>query len=159
MSLFSFVKAAGRLLGGRHDAVQDDSKPAPPPPAADAVASGLARTGLGADNLNVAVEGDQVKISGTAPDAATREKLILAAGNIAGIASVEDAIETNAQGSQAGPQAPFHTVVRGETLSAIARQHYGSANAYPKIFEANRPMLRDADHIYPGQVLRIPAQT
>ena len=91
------------------------------------MASELARTGLGADNLNVAVEGDQVKISGTAPDAATREKLILAVGNIAGIASVEDAVETDAQGSQAGsqagPQAAFHTVVRGETLSAIARQH------------------------------------
>lgn len=50
-------------------------------------------------------------------------------------------------------------MVRGETLSAIARQHYGNASAYPKIFEANRPMLRDADHIYPGQVLRIPAQS
>ena len=50
-------------------------------------------------------------------------------------------------------------MVRGETLSAIAKKHYGNANAYMQIFEANKPMLKDPDHIYPGQVLRIPAKS
>jgi len=50
----------------------------------------------------------------------------------------------------------FHTVVKGDTLSAIAKKHYGSANKYPAIFEANKPMLSDPDKIYVGQVLRIP---
>jgi nucleoid-associated protein YgaU len=154
MGLFSFVKSAGRLLGMGGDAVQDESKPAPPPPTAEAVASELTRNGLGADNLDVAVDGDKVRVSGAAPDAATREKLILAAGNIAGVAAVEDQITAASQETPA----EFHTVVRGETLSAIARKYYGNANAYPSIFEANRPMLKDPDHIYPGQVLRIPAQ-
>ena len=50
----------------------------------------------------------------------------------------------------------FYTVQKGDTLSAIAKRHYGDANAYGRIFEANRPMLADPDRIYPGQVLRIP---
>jgi len=50
----------------------------------------------------------------------------------------------------------FYTVQKGDTLSKIAQQHYGSAAKYMAIFEANRPMLEDPDRIYPGQVLRIP---
>lgn len=50
----------------------------------------------------------------------------------------------------------FYTVQKGDTLSAIAKKHYGDANAYNSIFEANRPMLEHPDRIYPGQVLRIP---
>ena len=52
----------------------------------------------------------------------------------------------------------MHEVQSGDTLSAIAKQHYGDAGEYQKIFEANRPMLKDADDIYPGQVLIIPEQ-
>ncbi|HEU4603411.1 MAG TPA: LysM peptidoglycan-binding domain-containing protein [Steroidobacteraceae bacterium] len=46
--------------------------------------------------------------------------------------------------------------MRGETLSAIAKQYYGNANKYMTIFEANKPMLKDPNKIYPGQLLRIP---
>lgn len=49
-----------------------------------------------------------------------------------------------------------HTVVRGDTLSGIAKQYYGKANKYPAIFEANRDQLDDPDRIKPGQVLKIP---
>ena len=44
----------------------------------------------------------------------------------------------------------------GDTLSKIAKEEYGDANAYMKIFEANKPMLSNPDKIYPGQKLRIP---
>jgi nucleoid-associated protein YgaU len=54
------------------------------------------------------------------------------------------------------PEARFYTVAKGDTLSKIAKAEYGDANAYPAIFEANRPMLSHPDRIYPGQVLRIP---
>ncbi len=54
------------------------------------------------------------------------------------------------------PEAVWHTVVRGDSLSKIAKKHYGDAMKYPLIFEANKPMLTDPDKIYPGQVLRIP---
>jgi nucleoid-associated protein YgaU len=51
-----------------------------------------------------------------------------------------------------------HTVVKGDTLSKIAKAQYGDAMKDPVIFEANRPMIEDPDKIYPGQVLRIPPQ-
>ena len=49
-----------------------------------------------------------------------------------------------------------YTVKAGDTLSSIARERLGNANAYPKIFEANRDQLSDPDKIKPGQVLKIP---
>lgn len=54
-------------------------------------------------------------------------------------------------------ESPFHDVVRGDTLSAIAKASYGNANKYMVIFEANKPMLSHPDKIYPGQKLRLPA--
>lgn len=60
-----------------------------------------------------------------------------------------------APGAQAGAQT--YTVKAGDTLSKIAKELLGSANAYPKIFEANRDQLSDPDKIQPGQVLKIPA--
>ncbi|GAB5451018.1 MAG: peptidoglycan-binding protein LysM [Halioglobus sp.] len=53
----------------------------------------------------------------------------------------------------------FYTVQSGDTLGAIAKAHYGDAGKYPLIFEANQPMLKDPDKIYPGQSLRIPPLT
>ena len=67
-------------------------------------------------------------------------------------------------GQQQQPRTPdadetrFYRVQPGDTLSKIAEQHYGEANKYNQIFEANRPMLKDPDHIYPGQMLRVPPE-
>ena len=77
-----------------------------------------------------------------------REKVMLAVGNVAGVAAVED--DGDGEGTV------FHTVESGDTLSAIAKKTLGNANRYNEIFEANRPMLSHPDKIYPGQVLRIP---
>src|SRR5688572_29958201 len=49
-----------------------------------------------------------------------------------------------------------YTVKKGDTLSAIAKEHLGSAGAYMKIFELNKDQLTDPDKIKPGQVLRLP---
>jgi nucleoid-associated protein YgaU len=49
-----------------------------------------------------------------------------------------------------------YTVVKGDTLSAIAKHHYGKASRWHDIFEANRDLLKDPDHIYPGQILKLP---
>ena len=57
---------------------------------------------------------------------------------------------------QPADESRYYTVVRGDTLSAIAKKEYGNANDYMKIFEANKPMLANPDKIYPGQLLRIP---
>ena len=54
------------------------------------------------------------------------------------------------------PAAKTHTVQAGDTLSKIAKQFYGNANSYMKIFEANKDQLSDPNMIKPGQVLKIP---
>ena len=51
-----------------------------------------------------------------------------------------------------------YTVQKGDTLSHIAKQFYGSANKWHAIFDANRDQLDNPDLIKPGQVLKIPAQ-
>jgi nucleoid-associated protein YgaU len=56
---------------------------------------------------------------------------------------------------------PYHgfaqyTVRSGDTLSSIARQFYGDADQFPRIFEANRNQIFDPNQIFPGQVLRVP---
>ena len=56
----------------------------------------------------------------------------------------------------AAPAVKTYTVKAGDTLSEIAKAELGSANAYMKIFEANRDQLSDPDKIKPGQVLKIP---
>ena len=59
----------------------------------------------------------------------------------------------------AAAPAPTYTVKAGDTLSKIAKEHLGNANAYMEIFNANRDQLSDPDKIKPGQVLKLPVAT
>lgn len=61
-----------------------------------------------------------------------------------------------AAGAGAATAGKTYTVKAGDTLSAIAKEHLGSAGAYLKIFELNKDVLTDPDKIKPGQVLRLP---
>jgi nucleoid-associated protein YgaU len=87
-----------------------------------------------------------------------REKIVLTVGNTTGISKVDDRMELVVEKAAAPkePDAKYYTVVKGDSLSKIAKAQYGDAMKYPVIFEANKPMLKDPDKIYPGQVLRIP---
>jgi len=58
--------------------------------------------------------------------------------------------------SGAGGSTRTYTVQSGDTLSKIAKEHYGNASNYTKIFDANKDQLTDPDKIKPGQVLKIP---
>jgi nucleoid-associated protein YgaU len=49
-----------------------------------------------------------------------------------------------------------YVVVKGDSLSKIAKKYYGDAKKWPKIFEANRDVVKDPDLIHPGQQLKIP---
>lgn len=106
------------------------------------------------NDFKVTVDGKQVKLEGKVPNQETREKLILAAGNVSGIGEVNDAMKVKSK-AKVGDSV-FHTVKSGDTLSKIAKKYYGDAMRYPDIFDANTPMLKHPDKIYPGQVLRIP---
>jgi nucleoid-associated protein YgaU len=160
MGLFDFVKDAGASIFGK-----DDKKTAPQAQTRDvspaelealkrrkALERLLADLSLEVEGLRIDVAGDTATVHGTVDDQAEREKVVLAIGNVAGIARVDDRLETKAK----APEAQLYTVVAGDSLSKIAKKFYGDANKYSKIFDANKPMLKDPDRIYPGQVLRIP---
>ena len=115
----------------------------------------VATLGLDSGDVRLFLDGDKVKVVSKGADRATMEKLILAVGNIKGIARVEADLPEES-GASAAPEPVFHEVKKGETLSEIAQKHLGKASRYREIFEANRPMLSDPDKIYPGQKLRIP---
>lgn len=143
MGLFNFIKNAGKsLFGGGAEAAE-----------AETVEKEIKDLGIDNTGLKVEVQGDKVVLTGKAKSQEEKEKAILAAGNIEGVAAVEDSVEV----AEAAPESTMHTVEKGDTLWAIAQKHYGDGSKYPAIFEANKPMLSDPDKIYPGQMLRIPA--
>ncbi len=65
-------------------------------------------------------------------------------------------IKVTGGGVVAGASAKTYTVRPGDTLSKIAKDHLGNANAYMKIYEVNRDQLSNPDLIKPGQVLKLP---
>lgn len=162
MGMFSFIKEAGEKLFGIGKA--EAAQPAAPSPeqaaalsktAGDAIATYVGSMGLKVEALAVDFDAASgaVSVSGVAPDQATREKVVLCCGNVAHVTQVNDLMTV----STPEPESQMYTVVKGDNLSKISKQFYGTPNKYPQIFEANKPMLTHPDKIYPGQVLRIPA--
>ncbi|GAA3996195.1 peptidoglycan-binding protein LysM [Comamonas faecalis] len=158
MGLFSFIKEAGeKLFGGAPAQAAEAAAPSQADlnaKAGSAIANYINAQNLGVSEVNVAFEGPEgkVTVTGVAPTQAAKEKVTLCCGNVASVTSVDNQMSvTNPE-----PEAQYHDVVRGDTLSAIAKKFYGDANKYPVIFEANKPMLTHPDKIYPGQKLRIP---
>lgn len=145
MGLFNFVKEAGeKLWDSVSGAGEEQSKK---------LQDYIHKLGLpGSDKVSVKVDGDKASISGDSLSQELKEKILVAAGNVAGINAVED----NVKVAESGSEAKFYTVKKGDTLSAISKEVYGDPNQYNKIFEANKPMLTHPDKIYPGQTLRIP---
>ncbi len=140
MALFNFLKEIGKkLVGGGEETLT-----------ADVLKKEVADLGLNVKGADITVEGDKVKVTGGNLSADEREKVILAVGNVEGVVEVEDDLATGTV---------FHTVQKGDTLSAIAKKTLGDANRFQEIFEANKPMLTHPDKIYPGQVLRLPSGT
>ena len=158
MGLFDFVKDAGESFFGDDDApkITDEvvvSQERINELRQEQIAKRIQEAGVAVEGLQVAVADDVATISGAVATQADSEKATLCAGNQAGIASVDCQMDV----STPEPEATFYTVKSGDSLSKIAKTHYGDAMKYTDIFEANKPMLADPDQIYPGQVLRIPA--
>ena len=68
-------------------------------------------------------------------------------------------IKATGGGASASAGSQTYTVKAGDTLSKIAKEHLGDANAYMDIFNANKDQLKDPDKIKPGQVLKMPGVT
>ena len=157
MGLFDFVKGIGKKNTAPAEPQPQASTPSEP--SAQEVANqllGLVKSlGLAVEGLSVSYNGasDLATIKGQVKSQADKEKIVLAVGNVDHVAQVDDQMTV----TEAAPESQFYTVKSGDNLSKIAKQYYNDANQYNKIFEANRPLLKNADDIYPGQVLRIPA--
>lgn len=148
MGLISFIKNAGAKVFGKSKEEKEEDRIA-------LIKSHIQRYGFLVDDLKVDVAGEKITIAGKVDSLAVKSKIIVAAGNIEGISEVEDLLVIK----EARPEEPdvrYYTVHKGDSLSKIAKEVYGNANKYPVIFEANKPMLKDPDLIYPGQVLVIP---
>jgi len=145
MGLISFIKNAGASIFGGSQA-----NAAPP----EELKKELDKHGLDHSDVKIEVDGDKVKVSGTAKSTAEAEKIAVALGNTAGVSTVQNDIKP----VKADPESKFYTVKSGDTLWAIAEAEYGKGKGdkYNVIFDANKPMLSNPDKIYPGQVLRVP---
>lgn len=163
MGIFSFLKNAGSKLFTKEDKAAPKTTESTTSKVTDetlnrqrAALLKMAIEGLGlkVSGLNIDLQGDTAIVSGEVASQAVREKVILAVGNVEGVAAVDDRLRVNAPEPEA--EAQFYEVKKGDSLSKIAKQFYGNAMKYPAIFEANKPMLKDPELIYPGQVLRIP---
>src|SRR5437762_14177135 len=165
MGLIDFVKDAGEKVFGRGGAQAAMAEVKADPnneakvqaanaAAGDAILDYIKAQNLSATGLTVTFDGatSTVSVFGVAPDQATKEKIALCCGNVAGVAKVNNMMSVD----QSAPEATYYTVVSGDTLSKIPKASYDDPKKYMKIFEANKPMHSHPDNIYPGQVLRIP---
>jgi nucleoid-associated protein YgaU len=139
--LFDFVKSIGKKLFNEGD----------PDPGAKIKAE-IEKDNPGVKDLGVKFNDGKVELSGTGSSEAL-QKAVLIAGNAMGVGEVKIA---GAQAASVDDGTQYYVIKSGDTLSAIAKQFYGDANKYQKIFEANREVIRDANLIFPGQKIRIP---
>jgi len=155
MGLISFLKGAGEKIFGKSEEKKEQEK-------AELILKHINSFGFNTENLQATVDDDLVILTGKVDTIANKNRILVAAGNVEGISKVEDRLAVLPIGSdipivqEVEPEKQFYTVVAGDSLSKIAKKMYGDANKYPVIFEANTPMLKHPDKIYPGQVLVIP---
>ncbi len=143
MSLFGFVKDIGHKLFGKGD------------DAAEKIRQHIEASNPGIEGLKVSFEDGVASLSGSAASTEAMEKAVLMAGNVEGVSEVKVA-GMSVPPAAAEAKVEYYIIQKGDTLSKIAKQYYGNAQDYPKIFEANREVIKDADLIFPGQKIRIP---
>ena len=103
---------------------------------------------------NVHIENNKLLIRGAAPNDAIKNEMWIKIKDIDPLFQDLTA-DITIDASLKAPETTY-TVAAGDSLSKIAKQFYGDANKYMKIFEANKDQLKNPDLIKPGQVLRIP---
>ena len=141
MGLFDFVKEIGRKLFNRDEE------------AAEKIKKHIEESNPGIEDMQVTFSQGVVSITGKATSAEAMEKAVLMAGNVQGVSEVKI---DKLQAPPVQAKVEYYIIKKGDTLSAIAKQFYGKANDYPRIFEANREVIKDPNLIFPGQKIRIP---
>ncbi|AEF99836.1 peptidoglycan-binding protein LysM [Methylomonas methanica] len=152
MGLFDFVKDIG------HKLFSSDAD------AAEKITAHILANNPGIENLGIIYKDGQATVIGTTRSAEAAQKAVLMAGNIKGVSEVVakiDIVDDGGTGVDATaalePQnVEYYLIQSGDSLSKIAKKYYGNGNDYPKIFEANREVIKDPDLIFPGQKIRIP---
>jgi len=141
MGLFDFVKDVGKKVFGNEAEASDKIK------------EEIEKDNPGVKDLQVGYDNGVVSLSGNADSPEAMEKAVLMAGNIEGVGEVKaDALNAPPQTEAVA----YHVIEKGDTLWALAKRFYGDGNAYPRIFEANREVIKDPDLIFVGQKIRIP---
>ncbi|MCB1762940.1 MAG: peptidoglycan-binding protein LysM [Gammaproteobacteria bacterium] len=141
MGLFDFVRNVGNKLFNRDDE------------AAEKIREHIEADNPGIQDIQVAFDDGVVSISGAAQSPEAMEKAVLMAGNIKGVSEVK---AEGVKVPQADVKVEYYVIQSGDTLSALAKRYYGNAKEYPKIFDANREVIKDPDKIFVGQKIRIP---
>jgi nucleoid-associated protein YgaU len=143
MGLFDFAKNIGeKVFGDKEDPTEQAVK----------VKSHIEKDNPGVADLEVSVSDGVVSLKGEAASGEALEKAVLLAGNVQGVEKVM-AVTVKTPDE---PQIEYYEIVSGDTLSGIAKKFYGDAMQYPRLFEANREVIKDPDLIYPGQKIRVP---
>ncbi|ROS04696.1 LysM domain-containing protein [Sinobacterium caligoides] len=157
MGLLDFTKSIGEKIFGSEDE------------APEKITQHIEANNPGIDSLDISVKDAVATVSGVASSAASKEKAILMAGNIQGIERVVDNVtihgsELSTSSEVPGqpventaPAATFYIVESGDSLWKIAEKQLGNGARHDEIFAANAEVIVDANKIYPGQKLRIPA--
>ncbi len=141
MGLLSFAKSIGKKLFSR-----EDEAPA-------AIKEHVEVDNPGVSNFEVSIDNGVVTLNGEAESAEALEKAVLIAGNVSGVSEVK---YDNVAAPPPVVNVEYYEIVSGDTLSGIAKKFYGKASDYPRIFDANREVIKDPDKIYVGQKIRIP---
>ncbi len=144
MGLFDFVKDLGKKL------FSSEAE------ASEKIEASIQEDNPGVEDLAVDFNDGVVSLSGKAATPEAVEKVVLMAGNVQGVTEVKI---DNLEAPEVIAEVQYYTVVSGDTLSKIAKEFYGNAMDYPKLFEANKEVIKDPDLIYPGQKIRIPPKT
>lgn len=141
MGLFDFAKDIGKKIFGGEDDASEKLK------------QHIEKDNPGISNLEVDVKDGVAIIKGETDDPSALEKAVLMAGNILGIGEVRaDEVVAPAQ----TVEVQFYEIAKGDSLWKIASKFYKDGSKYPKIFEANKEVIKDPDLIFPGQKIRIP---
>ena len=118
----------------------------------------IKRSNVRLDHLHV--EGDKLVLKGAAPNENVKNEVwnaIKAVDSSFNDLSADISIDSSLPAPVSAASSQTYSVKSGDTLSKIAKQFYGDAGQYMKIFEANKDKLKDPDQIQAGQELKIPA--